>query len=216
MKIKIKEMALPPEVGKAFILDNVLDYGAIRNIYNELTAIPYTFSQKSEQHSLIPNTRLAHHIEPDTEFSDVLVSAVDKIIKKVRKKDKLALPDDMQISEIYANTADAMSTMLPHTDRPKGCWTLLYFANYEWDIKWGGQTNFIDGSATEILGSVIPKPGRFVLFEADIVHEATPPTFYAPYRRFTIAFKMDILDIAEEPAANIVKEEYVTTNSCWN
>lgn len=204
--MEIKKIKLPKKLGKAYIIDDVLDYGTIRYVFNNISGMRYTFTQMSEPHSNIMNTRLAVHVDPDTEIYELLCDTSHKILKKFK------MHKDFEISEMYVNMSDAMTTTLPHTDRPKGCWTLLYYPNYEWDIKWGGQTNFILDS--EIVASVIPKPGRFILFEANLLHQATPPTFYSPYKRFTIAYKLDPVQILPEEIP-VEKEEYVTTNSCW-
>jgi hypothetical protein len=172
----------------------------------------------SEPLADITNTRLAHHLEgEENPVKDILIGALKRITKKVKLK------DEMHPSEIYVNIADAMTTTLPHTDRPPGCWTLLYYPNLEWDIKWGGQTNFIDPETMDIMAAVIPKPGRFILFQADILHQATPPTFYAPFKRLTIAMKLDPFEgLTEEEMAlsnktiqEYKEKEYVTSNTCW-
>lgn len=210
--MEIKKINLPKKVGKAYIIDDVFEYHDIRNIYSAVLNERYTFTQMSEPFSNVKNTRLAVHLEPGEGVEPLLAKTAFKILKKFK------MHKDFQISEMYVNMADAMTVTLPHTDRPEGCWTLLYFPNYEWDIKYGGQTNFIDADM-EIVGAVIPRPGRFILFKANILHQATPPTFYCPFKRFTIAFKLD--PIFEQDPEGLEQsepegEKYVTTNSCWN
>jgi hypothetical protein len=215
--MEIKKIKLPK--GKAYIIDNLLSYSDIRFIYSSVLQGPYTFTQMSEPLSNIQNTRLAHHLEmEDNPVNDMLEKALRKILKKTKVKTELIA------SEIYVNIADAMTTTLPHTDRPAGCWTLLYYPNLEWDIKWGGQTNFIDSETMEIMAAVIPKPGRFILFQADILHQATPPTFFAPAKRLTIAMKLDPFEslteeemaLSEKTIRKYEEKEYGTTNTCWN
>jgi hypothetical protein len=212
--MEIKKIKLPKGKGKAYIIDNYFSYFDTRFIYSSVLQGPYTFTQMSEPLADITNTRLAHHIEDeDNPVNPLLRKAVDDIVKEILPKKELAP------SEIYVNIADAMTTTLPHTDRPPECWTLLYYPNLEWDIKWGGQTNFIDHETMDIMAAVIPKPGRFILFQADILHQATPPTFYAPFKRLTIAMKLDPYEMLPEgdyTNETIEGKEYVTTNSCWN
>jgi hypothetical protein len=206
---------------KVFVIDNILNHNKIRRIYTTAKNMPFTFTQRSDRENLeINNTRWAYHLdlEDSIEYQRFafLFEAYNKIVekKKILKR--------MKISEIYINIADAMTVTLPHTDRPAGCWTLLYYANHEWDIKWGGQTNFINEFTGEIELACIPKPGRFALFEADILHQATPPVYYSPYKRVTIPFKLDPTVNPEEILESIQKENngnsnpiVGNTNSCW-
>jgi len=210
----VKKVKLPKEIGKAYVIDGALSYGEIRSIYSGSLAGEYTFTQQSEGLSNIANTRLARHIgNGDSELGEHFAILLDRVMNKFKEEHKFDTA--LMASEIYINMSDAMTTTLPHTDRPKGCWTLLYYANYEWDIKYGGQTNFLDDNM-EILAAVIPKPGRFILFEANILHQATPPTFYCPFKRLTIASKLDPIEDFPENEYNEIKDEYVATNTCWN
>lgn len=52
--------------------------------------------------------------------------------------------------------------------------TLLYYANPSWDPEWHGETLFY--ADRDVVGAVLPKPGRIVVFDAAIEHAATPPT----------------------------------------
>jgi hypothetical protein len=218
--MEINKVKLPKGKGKAYIIDNVFSYERLRFLYQGLLKGPFNYTQFSEPYSSIPNIRFSHHLslEEDREVYDALFQTMKKILKKFKLHKKF-FP-----SEIYTNIADAMTTTLPHADRPKECWTLLFYPNIEWDIRWGGQTNFIDEDTMDIMASVIPKPGRFILFKSDILHQATPPNFYCPYKRLTVAFKMDpIEELSPEEMAlsnKTIKEyeeaEYVTTNTCWN
>jgi len=221
---KIRKIDLPDGVGNAWIIDSALKYERIRFIYNEIQAGPFMFQQMSEPHSSIPNTRMSMHLDPDWDVTSFLEDFAGRILKAVRKTEpkgsivRKNIKEGFVVSEMYVNIADAMSVMLPHCDRPQGHMTLLYYPCIEWDIKYGGATNFLhDG---EIVASVIPKPGRFILFDADIEHQATPPNFYCPHKRYTIAFKMDPSSKFQEPQELLDEtieqgSKCVETNTCW-
>jgi len=211
--MEIQKIKLPKGKGrgKAYIIDNYFSYFDMRFIYSTVLQGPFNYTQMSEPLSNIRNYRFSQHIEGgDNRVNMLLRKAVDDITQKILPKKQLTP------SEIYVNIADAMTVTLPHTDRPKECWTLLYYPNIEWDIKYGGQTNFIDQETMDILAAVVPKPGRFILFRADLLHQATPPTFYAPDKRLTIAMKLDPYEILDNNEHETKEKDYVTTNSCWN
>jgi len=226
MEIKKIKINAGTKKRKIYIIDNILSYNEIKSIYTSALESPFGFMQKSDGHNLIENTRFAYHITPEdsaTRFKK-LFRAQEKILKKLKIK-------NMRPADVYINIADAMTPTLPHTDRPEGCWTLLYYANFEWDFKWGGQTNFYNTTTGEIEIACVPKPGRFALFQADILHQATPPTFYCPYKRLTIPFKMDPAAPFDpnDPAGHgegfpiqnskvnngITSPEYRESDSCW-
>lgn len=68
--------------------------------------------------------------------------------------------------------------------------TLLYYANQEWDVNWGGQTLIFDSSGKEIVHSIAFKPGRVAIFDSRIPHTATTCEPQGPAYRFTIAIKL--------------------------
>ena len=70
-----------------------------------------------------------------------------------------------------------------HTDGDVGT-TLLYYANLYYDINEGGETKFVTENNT--LTSVLPLPGRIVIFPAVLQHTASS---FKNKHRFTVAFK---------------------------
>lgn len=49
--------------------------------------------------------------------------------------------------------------------------TVMFYLNKVWDVSYGGETIFINNSG-DITNSVIPKPGRVVIFDGSIPHAA--------------------------------------------
>jgi len=62
----------------------------------------------------------------------------------------------------------------------------LYYAVEEWNIEYGGETQFVVDD--EIRG-VFPFPNRMVMFDANILHRATA---FRTGHRFTLAVKYGI------------------------
>lgn len=77
----------------------------------------------------------------------------------------------------------------PHRDVsiPRGDITVLYYANSKWNYSWGGETIFY--SAEDSIIGILPKPGRFVVFDGYIEHKAGIPTCVAEQPRYTIGLK---------------------------
>lgn len=77
-----------------------------------------------------------------------------------------------------------------HTDEDEGDITALVYGNPEWNINWGGETIFTDKQSidSDIVASVIPKPGRLVLFDSKIPHCGRPPSSSYPYHRYSVAY----------------------------
>ena len=66
----------------------------------------------------------------------------------------------------------------------------MYYVNPDWETNWGGETVFYNDAQTDILKSVMPKPGRFVVFNASIPHRSSPPTSLFRGLRTAISFKL--------------------------
>jgi len=73
--------------------------------------------------------------------------------------------------------------------------TALIYGNKEWKINWGGETIFSDGE--EIIKSVIPKPGRLLVFDATILHTGRVPSPSFPHFRYTVVYNL-ISEIKEK------------------
>jgi hypothetical protein len=72
------------------------------------------------------------------------------------------------------------------SDSPKD-WTVIIFLNEAWPINWGG--DFVLVEENEILASFASTPGKFVLFNANILHGCRPVSREAAYPRFGLAFQ---------------------------
>jgi hypothetical protein len=62
-----------------------------------------------------------------------------------------------------------------HIDGAGGCKTLLYYINLEWDINHGGETFFYNDDTSEIIFTSMVKPGRIIIFDGSIPHNACSP-----------------------------------------
>jgi SM-20-related protein len=67
--------------------------------------------------------------------------------------------------------------------------TVLMFCNEHWATCWGGELVFYDDAKENVIMSVLPKPGRVVIFDGHIPHSARSPSVLCDQLRMTIAFK---------------------------
>jgi hypothetical protein len=70
--------------------------------------------------------------------------------------------------------------------------TALIYGNPKWDINWGAETIFTETKSpdTEIIASVIPKPGRLVIFDSSIPHAGRPPSPSFSNHRYSVAYNL--------------------------
>jgi hypothetical protein len=70
--------------------------------------------------------------------------------------------------------------------------TLMYYLNDQWSVENSGETVFYDNSLYDIVKSIIPKPGRAIVFDGNIPHEARSSSRNVSDMRMVITFKYDI------------------------
>lgn len=75
-----------------------------------------------------------------------------------------------------------------HTDSEESNgWTALLFLNEYWDINWGG--DFVLVKNNEIYKAFAPTPGKFLLFQGNILHGARPVSREAEFPRMALAIQ---------------------------
>lgn len=68
--------------------------------------------------------------------------------------------------------------------------TVLLFGNNEWKLSWGSETIFTNEESenSEIIKSVIPKPGRLLMFDSLIPHTGRVPSSSFPHYRYSLVY----------------------------
>lgn len=120
----------------------------------------------------LPPTGMIHEI-PETEF-------VYKLFRK-RITEGIDIVRDMKIYRAYVNCFCPGENPFFHDDG--GGITFLYYPNVEWNLQWGGETQFVIDNNIQ---GVLPIPNRMVFFDGQIVHRATS---FRDEHRFTVAIK---------------------------
>jgi len=68
--------------------------------------------------------------------------------------------------------------------------TLLYYANLEWRVDWGGHTLFLDDSLQEAEFVSIYKPNKVVVFDGSIPHMIMTPSNLCPCLRYSFVIQV--------------------------
>lgn len=132
----------------------------------------YTFGETDDLDT--PPTGMVHKI-PETEF-------IYKIFKK-RIKENIEIVKDLKLYRMYVNMFAPGENPYYHQDG-EGL-TFLYYPNFEWNVQWGGETQFVvDGN----IHGVVPAPNRLCFFNGLITHRATS---FRDRHRFTVAIKYE-------------------------
>lgn len=103
-------------------------------------------------------------------------------------------PGSCNIERMYVNAYSYGDCPTVHVDHSEaGHFTVLYYANYEWNHNWSGETVFYSETRDEIIRAVYPRPGRIVVFDSRIPHVAREPNRICPVVRYTIAMKLYLI-----------------------
>jgi hypothetical protein len=110
------------------------------------------------------------------------------VYSRIRSAADKACPESrIQLKRVHCNTSLYGDIQLPHYDITPGM-TWLYYANPVWETTWMGETIFYD-SRNEPFYAVFPKPGRVVVFAADIWHRGGVPSRECVEARRSLVFK---------------------------
>lgn len=104
---------------------------------------------------------------------------------------KIPNNDDFVLDRVYANAYTSSDSPRPHQDSlASDGITIIYYANPEWDWSYGGETVFFDLGSQDTNKAVLPKAGRFVIFDPFLFHCARPQNNIGPKFRYTVVFKL--------------------------
>lgn len=98
---------------------------------------------------------------------------------------------DETLVGVYANGQTCGQDSPIHRDNRPGLAgrTVVVFCNSHWASAWGGELTFYSNDKTDVIKSVLPRPGRIVIFNGEIPHSAKSPNMNCAELRLTLAFK---------------------------
>lgn len=89
---------------------------------------------------------------------------------------------ELKLDRAYVNIFSPREHAFFHWD--DAVKTVIYYPNLDWNINEGGETKFVSDNNT--LLSVLPVPGRIIIFDSKIWHCATS---FQNSHRFSVVFK---------------------------
>ena len=150
------------------ILDNFLsqkDFSKVSDICERAT---FTYGERDNLDT--PPTGMVHNIVESSLIFNIFKRETDQIVT-----------DDLALDRMYINCFAPCENPYYHIDNNDI--TFLYYANKEWKLDDGGETQFF---IDEEIKGVVPKPNRMIYFDSPIPHKATS---FRDKHRFTVAIK---------------------------
>ena len=168
---------------KIYVFDDVYDYAQRTKIYKYVINSRYQVG--GIDNGIIENRG---HVTMASAYNrdDYNNIGFDQFPKDII--DTLALNMQYVMTNTMVNLCKPDDIFHIHNDsHEEGDYTLIYYANLNWNVEWGGDTVFLNENQDDIEYVSQYTPGRFVIFDGRIPHLIRPSTRLAPEYRFTIA-----------------------------
>jgi hypothetical protein len=166
-----------------FICDGFVDSEMVSAIGGSLKTMPFMRKEKSraDVQGLASSANIDKALLPRDPFFLRLRAIAEKMFPGEELHDKRA----------YVNSAVNSDSYYAHRDSPEDSKdiTVLYYANLDWQLDWGGETIFFKDDNDAVL-AVSPRPGRVVVSRGAILHRASVPTRDCSEQRLTIVYKL--------------------------
>lgn len=147
-------------------------------------------------HKFIAGSQRAHHAGCESELRELndwgfLADLWCRVKSKYLDRETLV--------GVYANGQTCGQDTPIHRDNRPGLpgKTVVVFCNSHWASAWGGELMFYTNDKADLIKSVMPKPGRIVIFDGEIPHSAKAPNMSCAELRVTLAFKTLNKEVAE-------------------
>lgn len=126
-----------------------------------------------------------HDLEPDfIEGHPVLKAWLARIERKIAE---LFPGGSGRLKEVYCNNHGYGDHQHAHQDALSGL-TVLYYVNADWQPDWQGETLLFERSH-DAHHAVAPRPGRLLMFPANILHRGGTPSRSCVERRLVLVAK---------------------------
>lgn len=152
-------------------VDNFLSKTEHQRVYQYCLKAAYHYGEPDVPG--YPPTGMVHNISGDQFVYKLFVKNIN---------DKFEFLNDRKLYRMYVNCFAPNENAYFHIDGENG-YTLLYYPNLDWSIQDGGETQFY---MDENIQGICPVPNRMSIFDASILHRATP---FRNRHRFTVAIK---------------------------
>ena len=161
------------------VLDGLFADADIASLFKFVKQLPYRLNDYDSEQS-------SHVLHWKAELPVAMAEGTPNLRECIHAAKALAAPAPLVLERAHVNLELYGDMLFPHQDLELGV-TAVYYANPVWEETWQGETVFYkDG---EPAHAVLPKPGRLVVFDADIVHRVGVPSRECYVPRISVAFK---------------------------
>lgn len=168
---------------KIYVVDNAIDYSGQEALFNFCRNSLYSFGHSASSVSHYDLSRFISNLT----LEELSRTHLDKLFQVLANKH---YGKEVEIDRAYINVYFPYTPTGVHTDDDSpNAISFLSFANPQWLVDWGGETQFFSEDLQSIRESVLPKGGRVVLFDSNIPHSARSPSPLSTVPRFTVTIK---------------------------
>jgi len=134
------------------------------------------------------NIRFGGSTSPQRTDINIKEEDVPKLIWNIWQK--INLENDRRLTRVYVNGYTYGTEGAIHTDSNfEESKTHMMYINKEWKPAWAGETVFLKNN--EIIGAILPKPGRFIEFPGNLPHAARSVSRLSGVLRKVLVFKSE-------------------------
>lgn len=143
----------------------------------------WKFSGYSNRHNTNGYRFWYMNLEEDTFFTKKFLSRIEQLTGK-----------NFEIDRVYANgqtyglPGDIHRDVDENIYAPELYYTLLYYTNPIWDVRWGGSTTVINEDNT--VDTIMYNHNTAILFPSVLNHFSCEPSRHCKDLRVTVAFKL--------------------------
>lgn len=185
LPIEIRELQVGTTGRRAFIVDNLVEPGALAPLYHYFRGLPYEFFDTDRQDTQFVR-HLVHYFEDDEYETNRAIASLIAQAADILRDRELAFTG---IQRVYANFNLFGDYQFAHTDGD--VWTALVFVNAAWGDDWGGEFLLYEEGPQAVAYAIPVRPGRVVVFDGRLTHRGGVPSKYCVDPRITLAIKFE-------------------------
>jgi len=175
------EKIVTSENKEIHIFDNMFDLNYMQHMYAYATN---SFFKITGSVSPAKETWNEWNLSCTLDEGDVVNTGFDKMAAPEYKE----LMGHSKINRAFILLSFDKQMSRYHADGAHFKYTVLYYANLEWDKDWSGETIFTNNDFSKIEAGVMYKPGRVIAFDPSIPHKSCPVSVNAPQIRMVYSF----------------------------
>ena len=170
---------------KFYLIDDIIPISECEEVYNGLiNSNVWNLNRSSKSKDAIgtfPGFDVCSDGKTNNLFwKGYFVSVLHRIKNEFYKKYNFSLPDNLIRIALGAKNNSVETDF--HCDmRLHNAFTIVGFILPKWDSSWGGSIN-VEGEEISI------KPGRFLIFKTNTIHNGKSPNFSIPIWRISVNF----------------------------